>query len=149
LERTALIVGSALAAGALGLSGAIPIFAAVALLFVVVGVGNAFLNVALVLMVQRWAPPQLQGRTMAAVEAVANTSVGISLLVGGLLLAPLGARGVYLLAGGLGAVAVIVALQIPRQQQPIQPELQPVDPPDAGDRAKLDPFSRRPVPAPA
>jgi hypothetical protein len=40
LERTALIAGSALAAAALGLSGAIPSFAAVALLFVVVGVGK-------------------------------------------------------------------------------------------------------------
>jgi MFS family permease len=126
LERLALIIGGLLAAGALGLAGAIPIFFVVALLFATAGIGNAFVNIGVVMMVQRWAPTQLQGRAIAAVEAVANTAIGVSLLTGGLLLAPFGARGVFLLAGGLGAMAVLVSLRIPREPTPIRPQQQEV-----------------------
>ena len=127
LERLALIAGGGLAAGALGLAGAIPVFFVVALLFVTAGIGNAVLNIGVVMMVQRWAPTQLQGRAIAAVEAVANTAIGVSLLTGGVLLAPFGARGVFLLAGGLGAMAVLVSLRIPREPTPIQPQQQEAD----------------------
>ncbi len=71
-------------------------------------------------MVQRWAPPEVQSRAVAAIEAVVNTAVGISLLAGGLLLSPLGARGVYLLAGALGAAATAIAFRIPRDGAPMR-----------------------------
>lgn len=126
IERLALIAGCALASVGIALSGAIPVFVVVAMLFVAAGFGNTLINLALVLSVQRWAPPQLQGRTMAAVEALANAAVGVSLLAGGLLLAPLGARDVFLLSGGLGCVGVILALRIPRQPDPLVPGAQAV-----------------------
>ena len=62
-----------------------------------------------------------EGAITSAVEALANTAVGVSLIAGGVLLAPLGPRGVYLLAGGLGVLAVITAWRIPRE--PAQPRL--------------------------
>jgi MFS family permease len=149
LERLALIAGCALATGAIGLSGAIPAFAAVAILFAVGGVGNALLNLALILTVQRWAPQQLQARTLAAVEALVNTAIGTSLLVGGLLLTPLGAQGVYLLAGGLGAIAVLVALRIPRQPKPVKPEEQPAEPHAERTLDRFDLARPTPLPIPA
>jgi len=126
-ERLVLIASCALLSATIGLAGAIPLFAVVALLFVAAGIGNTLANVCLVLLVQRWAPPQVQSRALAAIEATLNTAVGISLLVGGLLLAPLGARGVYLLAGGLGAVATAMALRIPRDRAPIRAAPEAVD----------------------
>jgi MFS transporter, DHA3 family, macrolide efflux protein len=145
-ERLALIVGGVLAAGALGLSGALPFFVLVALLFAVAGVGNSFLNIGVVLMVQRWSPAQIQGRTLAAVEAVANTAIGVSLLAGGLLLTPLGARGVYLLAGGLGALAVAVSLRIPREPSEIRPNEQSVAPTQREQIQRIDPLGYTPTP---
>ena len=145
IERRALILGCAVVSIVVVLSGTIPVFALVALLFALGGIGNTLLNVAVVLMVQRWSPVQLQSRTLAAVEALANTSIGISLLVGGILLGPLGARGVFVLAGGLGCIAVALALRIPRQPGPIAPDEEPAaseaEPFDAG-RTSL-----RPLPA--
>jgi MFS family permease len=148
-ERLALILGGAFAAGALGLSGALPFFVLVALLFAVGGAGNAFLNIGVVLMVQRWSPAQIQGRTLAAVEAVANTAIGVSLLAGGLLLATLGAQGVFLLAGSLGALAVAVSLRTPRHPNQIRPNEQSVEPPQRPERERIYPLDAPPIPAPA
>jgi MFS family permease len=121
LERLALIIGCGTLAAVVGVAGALPVFAVLVVLFVAAGVGNALANVSLVLMVQRWAPAQVQGRALSAVEAVANTAVGVPLLLGGLLLAPLGARGVYLLAGVLGATATVIAFRVPRDGAPSSP----------------------------
>jgi MFS family permease len=148
-ERLALVVGGGLAAGALGLSGALPSFVLVALLFAVAGAGNAFLNIGVVLMVQRWSPAQIQGRTLAAVEAVANTAVGASLLAGGLLLTTLGAQGVFLLAGSLGSLAVAVSLRIPREPSEIRPNEQSVEPTQRRESERIDPLGYVPTPAPA
>jgi MFS family permease len=148
-ERLALIAGGAVLAAAIGLSGAVPIFAAVALLFVLGGLGNAFLNISVVMMIQRWSPDQVRGRTIAAFEAIANTAVGISLIVGGLLLAPLGASGVYLLAGGLGGIAVLISLQIPRHPKPVRPEEQAIEPRTDQLRNRLELARPTPRPAPA
>lgn len=146
LERRALIAGAALVSLAIGLSGAIPAFAVVALLFVAGGLGNQLLNLGLVLTVQRWAAQQLQSRALAAAEAVINTGIGISLLVGGMLLGPLGPRGVFVLAGGLGVLAVLICLRIPREPSPIQPREEPVTTFTARS-AFLDPDSIAPLPA--
>jgi MFS family permease len=148
-ERLALILGGILAAGALGLSGALPFFVLVALLFAVAGAGNAFLNIGVVLMVQRWSPAQVQGRTLAAVEAVANTAIGVSLLAGGLLLTTIGAQGVFLLAGSLGAVAVAVALRIPRDPGEIRPNEKSVEATQRRDSERIYPLDAAPTPAPA
>jgi MFS family permease len=125
LERLALIAGCALASVALAATGATSVFALAALLFAAAGFANTLIILGLVLSVQRWAPPELQGRTMAAVEAIVQSAIGVSLVVGGLLLSPLGAHGVYLLGGGLGCIGVILALRIPRQPDPIRPEEEP------------------------
>jgi MFS family permease len=128
LERLTLIGACAVLAAVVGLSGGLPVFAVIALLFVAGGVGNALANVSLILMVQRWAPAEVQSRAVAAIEAIINTAVGISLLAGGLLLSPLGARGVYLLAGVLGAAAAAIAFRIPRDGAPVGTHPAPVTP---------------------
>ena len=125
-ERLALIAGCALISAVVAATGALPFFAAVGLLFVAGGLGNALLNLGFVLIVQRWTPQHLQGRTLAAAEALANTALGVSLVAGGLLLSVLTARGVFLLGGALGCVAVALTLRTPRQPMPEKPEEQPV-----------------------
>jgi MFS family permease len=125
MERLVLIGSCCLLAVAVGLSGALPVFVVIALLFVVCGVGNSLANVSLILMVQRWAPAEVQSRAIAAIEAVANTAVGVSLLAGGLLLSPLGPRGVYLFAGALGAAAAAMAFRVPRDGAPTRTDPEP------------------------
>ena len=124
-ERLALIGGCALISAVTAISGIAPVFAVVVLLFIVGGLGNAFLNLALVLIVQRCTPHQLQGRTLAATEALGNTALGVSFLAGGLLLSPLDPRGVFILGGVLGCAAVVVTLRTPRQPMPERPDEQP------------------------
>jgi MFS family permease len=126
LERLAIITGCALTSVVVGIFGGIPVFLVIAALSILGGLGNSLLNIGLVMSVQRWSPPEAQSRTFAAVEALANTAVAISLIAGGLLLAPLGPRGVYLLAGGLGVLAVIIAFRIPREPAPLKTDEAPV-----------------------
>ena len=124
-ERLALIAGCGVITAAVAATGALPVFAVVGLVFVAGGLGNAFLNLGFVLIVQRWTPHHLQGRTLAAAEALANTALGVSLVVGGLLLSVLTPRGVFLLAGALGCMAVALTLRTPRQPMPEKPDEQP------------------------
>ncbi len=124
-ERLALIAGCAVISVVIAATGALPVFAVVGLLLVAGGLGNALLNLGFVLIVQRWTPHHLQGRTLAAAEALANTALGVSLVVGGLLLSVLTPRGVFLLAGALGCVAVTLTLRTPRQPMPERPDEQP------------------------
>lgn len=138
-ERLALIGGCAGLAVAIALSGALASFEVIGVLFVVGGLSNAFMNLSVVMLVQRWAPPALQGRTLAAVEALGNSALGVSLLVGGLLLGTLGGRGVFLLGGGLGCMAVLLALRIPRAPNRARPDEQHAEQPDREDsRRRLD-----------
>lgn len=120
-ERLGLITGCLLLTTVVGLSGLIPTFAVVAPLFVLGGLANGLINVALVLTVQRWATPSVQSRAMAACEATINTAIGLSLGAGGLLLGPLGPRGVFVLAGAMGAVATMLAFRLPGDSSPIAP----------------------------
>jgi MFS family permease len=145
LERLAIITGCALTSVVVGIFGGIPVFLLIAALSIVGGLGNALLNIGLVMSVQRWSPPDAQSRTFAAVEALANTAVGISLIAGGLLLAPLGPRGVYLLAGGLGVLAVIIAFRIPRERAPLKTDEAPASE-EMSDRRESG--SRMPIPSP-
>ncbi len=124
-ERLALIAGCAAISTVVISTGAVPVFAAVALLFVAGGLGNALLNLGFVLTVQRWTPQAIQGRTLAAAEALANTALGVSLVAGGLLLSTLTPRGVFVLGGALGCVAVVLTMRTPRQPMPERPEEQP------------------------
>jgi MFS family permease len=126
LERLAIIAGCALTSVVVGIFGGIPVFLLIAALSILGGLGNSLLNIGLVMSVQRWSPPEALSRTFAAVEALANTAVGVSLVAGGLLLAPLGPRGVYLLAGGLGVLAVIIAFRIPREPMQLKTDEAPV-----------------------
>jgi predicted MFS family arabinose efflux permease len=102
-------------------SGAFPIFMVIASLFVLGGLANALVNVSLILMIQRYAAPAVQSRALATIEATMNAAIGVSLVLGGLLLAQLGPRGIYLLGGGLGAVAALVAFRLPGDSKPIGP----------------------------
>jgi MFS family permease len=134
-ERRVLIGASALLAAAVGLSGAVPLFAFVVGAFLLGGVGNTFASMACLLIAQRWSPPQIQSRVIAAVEAIVNTALGASLVVGGVLLSPLGASGVFIVSGTLGALAAATALRIPRDKEPLKlkPEHVPPTPRRTGE----------------
>jgi MFS family permease len=127
-ERLGLITGCLLLTTVVGLSGLIPAFAVVAPLFVLGGLANGLINVALVLAVQRWATPDVQSRAMAACEATINAGIGLSLAAGGLLLGPLGPRGVFMLAGAMGALATVLAYRLPGDSSPIAPRPEHVRP---------------------
>ncbi len=127
-ERVGLITGCLLLTTVVGLSGLIPTFAVVAPLFVLGGLANGLVNVALVLIVQRWATPSVQSRAMAACEATINAAIGLSLGAGGLLLGPLGPRGVFMLAGAMGALATVLAFRLPGDSSPIAPLREQVRP---------------------
>jgi MFS family permease len=139
-ERLALIAGCAAISMVIVTTGAVPLFAAVALLFVAGGLGNALLNLGFVLIVQRWTPHAIQGRTLAAAEALVNAALGVSLIAGGLLLSSLTPRGVFVLGGVLGCAAVAVTMRTPRHPMPERPEEQP-----AGAETE-DPTSARRLP---
>jgi MFS family permease len=127
-ERLGLIIGCLAVAVVIGLSGSVGVFAVIAPLFVLGGVANGLVNIALVLSVQRWAPAAVQSRVMAACEAAINAAIGLSLAVGGLLLGPLGPRGVFVLAGTMGALATAAALRLPGDSSPIAPLPESVTP---------------------
>lgn len=126
-ERGALIAGCGLASLALGVSGAWQWFPAIALVFVAGGIGATFAGVASSMIAQRWAPDEVRGRTLAAVEAVASAALGASLLAGGVLLGPLGPANVFLLAGGIGLVATSLALRVPPNSRTPLPEPVPAE----------------------
>lgn len=142
-----LIVGCAVTAAAVALSGVVPIFWVVAVLFALGGLGNALLSLAFVLIVQRWTTHHVQGRTLAAGEALANTALGISLAAGALLLTASSPRGVFIFGRALGCVAVALTLRTPQQPTTERPDEQPSDANDQPSRGDAFLPLSQPLPA--
>jgi predicted MFS family arabinose efflux permease len=101
-ELRALIWGAGCAAVALGAIGVAPWLASAAALLAAAGFLNAISAVAEETMVQRSTPDAVRSRVMAAQEAIWIAALGLGLGAGGAVLATVGVRATYILAGALG-----------------------------------------------
>ena len=66
---------------------------------------------------QRWAPDAVRARVFGAVDSVYSTAIGIAMASAGVLLALLGARGVFVLGGLIALVGVVVAERVPPRRE--------------------------------
>ena len=106
-ELRALIWGAGCAAVALGAIGVAPWLASAAALLAVAGFLNAISAVAEETMVQRSTPDAVRSRVMAAQEAIWIAALGLGLGAGGAVLATVGVRATYILAGALGLAGTL------------------------------------------
>jgi MFS family permease len=116
-ERRLLIAGMALVGVGQLLSGLIPVVAIVVVLFTMAGVGYGASNAASTLVMQRWAPDAVRARVFGAVDSVYSTAIGIAMASAGVLLALLGARGVFVLGGLIALAGVVVAERMPPRRE--------------------------------
>ena len=116
-ERRLLIVGTALLATGELLSGVIPVVAVVVCLFAVAGIGYGAANAASSLVTQRWAHDAVRARVFGAVDSVYSAAIGIAMASAGVLLATLGARGIFVLGGAIGLVGLLVAERVPPRRE--------------------------------
>ena len=116
-ERRLLIVGMALLALGQLLSGLIPVVAVVVVLFTMAGVGYGASNAASQLVMQRWAPDAVRSRVSGAVDSVYSAAIGVAMASAGVLLAALGARGVFVVGGLIALAGVLVAERVPPRRE--------------------------------
>jgi MFS family permease len=119
-EPTAMMAG--FVAMGLGLAtGAVsPWFAPVIVGMVIGGIGNAVTSVAEQVLVQRRTVDAVRSRVIAAGDAVGTAAIGVSVAVGGLLVAALGPRPAYLIAALTCAAGA--ALLVPARAAPAAAE---------------------------
>jgi ABC-type thiamin/hydroxymethylpyrimidine transport system permease subunit len=82
---------------------------AAAALFVM-GAANGLGNVTVLTVLQKWAPPALLGRVMAALMLCAFGSFPVSVVIAGVLVRHIGPALFFPVAGGLVAVAILAGL---------------------------------------
>jgi ABC-type thiamin/hydroxymethylpyrimidine transport system permease subunit len=82
---------------------------AAAALFVM-GAANGLGNVTVLTVLQKWAPPALLGRVMAALMLCAFGSFPLSVVIAGVLVRHIGPALFFPVAGGLVAVAILAGL---------------------------------------
>jgi MFS family permease len=107
-ELRSLVWGAGCAAVALGAIGVAPWLASAAALLAAAGFLNAISAVAEETMVQRSTPDAVRSRVMAAQEAIWIAALGIGLGAGGGVIALVGVRATYLLAGVLGLAGTLL-----------------------------------------
>ncbi len=105
-EALVAVVGFALQASAILLASALP-FWVVAAALSLGGVGSGIADPARQTLVMRRSPDAIRGRVFATMEAVGWTSFAISLVAAGALVARLGDRPSYLIAGLLFVVGTV------------------------------------------
>jgi hypothetical protein len=86
-------------------------------LYVVGGAAHGTKNVLLRTLLHRRVPPGLHGRAFAAYNAVRNGAEMVALVLGGVLVAAVGARWTLLLAGAAPALAGLIGLAFYRRAQ--------------------------------
>src|SRR5262249_41244136 len=96
------------AAGMLG-AGLAPVLALAVPAFALIGLGNGIFYVSNRLMFQRQVPEHLHGRAFGLLVSVDSWAICLSVLMGGALVALLGARGTFTLAA-TGLLATTLAL---------------------------------------
>lgn len=120
-ERRRLLFGCGTVALAIGLCGVVPIVGAVVVLFSVGGFAASTRGIAATLIFQRWAPDHIRARTFAAMGTAQMGTIGIAMIVGGIVLGALTPAGVCIAAGLLGLCALLVATRVPpRHRDPTQ-----------------------------
>jgi MFS family permease len=112
--RRAYAGAIALLAAGFALAAVSPNVWVAAVFFVVAGVGNGVAGVCNPLLVQRGAPDELRGRALTLIMSANFVAIGIGMLLAGIVVDPLGARGTIGLAAGLYAVAAAVAFVLAR-----------------------------------
>jgi MFS family permease len=105
--RRRLIVALGLVGTGLALSGLAGQLAVAATTFLVTGLGTGLLLVSSGILLQRLVPPALHGRAFGTVGALEALALAIAFSGSGLLVAVVGVRGLFFLAGG-GMLAVAV-----------------------------------------
>jgi MFS family permease len=120
-EPLAFALGAALA-GAMGVMvGLSPWFWGVLAAVFVMGIGDGTQVVAQQGIMQRRTPDAVRSRVSAAIDAVAHTSLGLSYIVAGPVVAALGPRVTYVLGGAVATLAVVVAIPMLRSRR--EPDL--------------------------
>ena len=74
------------------------------------GAANGLGNVTVLTVLQKWAPPALLGRVMAALMLCAFGSFPLSVVIAGVLVRHIGPALFFPVAGGLVAVAILAGL---------------------------------------
>ncbi len=113
-EPQVLVVGAlALALGSVAIAAS-PTFWPVVVAILIAGFGDAFMEVADQSMFQRRTPDAVRGRVMAAEDTLVQVTMAAMFLVSGLVVAVVGARGAYLVAGATAFVAVALLFPVRR-----------------------------------
>ncbi len=94
----------------LGLVSIAPLFIVALGLLVVAGFGNGMTNTTEMLLYQRLIPNQLIGRVRGAALSLIRATYATSIVLGGVLIQPVGTRGVYAIAGAATLLGTLPAL---------------------------------------
>jgi MFS family permease len=94
---------------------------------------------------QRWAPDAVRARCFAVLGSVGSASLGIAIVVAGVLLKPIGPELVFVVGGSIALLGVLPSLRLPPRRRPASPLAEPVGPDARGAPARSDPL----VPVPA
>jgi MFS family permease len=117
---TMIAVGALAATAVQGFGLALPTlwltFGFAAVWFAIGGVGHGTKNVLVRTLMHERVPDRLRGRAFAAYNGIRNGAELVALLVGGLLVAAIGARLLLFLAGALSAATALAALLLARRR---------------------------------
>jgi MFS family permease len=94
----------------LGLVSIAPLFIVALGLLIVAGIGNGVMNTTEMLLYQRLIPNHLLGRVRGAALSLIRATYATSIVLGGVLINPLGTRGVYAVAGAATLLGTVPAL---------------------------------------
>jgi MFS family permease len=108
----------------LGLVSIAPLFIVALGLLILAGIGNGIMNTTEMLLYQRLIPNHLLGRVRGAALSLIRATYATSIVLGGVLISPLGTRGVYAVAGTatlLGTVPAMFVWLTRRAREPAGP----------------------------
>lgn len=126
-EKRALVLGWLVGGVTLFACGVIPSNLAVILLFSAAGVGSALAGVATTLVLQRHAPDAVRARVFAASGAVNIGAIVVAMIVGGVLIGPLGPVALCIVCGAVTLLALVPSWLVPpRGGLPWKPDAEPV-----------------------
>jgi MFS family permease len=118
------VLGMAGCAVCIALVSIAPLFIVALGLLVIAGFGNGIFNTTEMLLYQRLIPNHLIGRVRGAALSLIRATYATSIVLGGVLIAPLGTRGVYAVAGVamlLGTLPALAAWLNQRAREPVGP----------------------------
>ncbi|HEY3921400.1 MAG TPA: MFS transporter [Gaiellaceae bacterium] len=126
LERRVLVAGRlvmGLGTVACGLAPSVP---AVVVLFFFLGAAATASMTAANLVIQRWTPDPVRARCFAVLGSVSSASLGLAIVVAGVLLKPIGPDMVFVVGGSIALLGVLPSMRLPPRKQPTRPMPEPV-----------------------